>query len=94
MTLPIIVPLEVMESEVIVPMTIETDTEHIPLDVATEIVIRAEGDYYEGSYEITPSETQQILPVRELTMRENLTINPIPNNYGLITWNGYTLTVS
>ena len=49
---------------------------------------------YEGEYEVTPSEETQTLATDSLYMRGNITINPIPNNYGLITWNGSTLMVS
>lgn len=51
-------------------------------------------EYYQGSYEVTPSEITQVLSTENLMMAENITINPIPNNYGLITWNGSALTVS
>ena len=51
-------------------------------------------DYYTGTYEATPSAETQTLNTAGLTMTDNITINPIPNNYGLITWNGATLTVS
>lgn len=51
-------------------------------------------EYYTGSYEVTPSAETQTLATADLAMSENITINPIPNNYGLITWNGSTLTVS
>lgn len=49
---------------------------------------------YEGTYEVTPTEETQILDTNNLKMTDNVTINPIPSNYGLITWNGTTLTVS
>ena len=49
---------------------------------------------YEGSYEITPSAEAQTIPTRNLRMTDDLVVNPIPSNYGLITWNGSTLTVS
>lgn len=49
---------------------------------------------YEGEYEVTPSEGTQTLATDSLYMRGNITINPIPSNYGLITWNGSVLTVS
>lgn len=49
---------------------------------------------YQGAYEVTPSEEAQTLPTGSRLMLENLTINPIPSNYGLITWDGSTLTVS
>ena len=53
-----------------------------------------ERDPYEGNYTVTPSAETQTLDTRNLRMTDNITINPIPNNYGLITWNGSTLTVS
>lgn len=49
---------------------------------------------YEGATEITPSETEQILQTKNFRMTANITINPIPPNYGLITWDGSTITVS
>ena len=49
---------------------------------------------YEGDYEVTPTQQTQTLATDSLYMRGNITINPIPSNYGLITWNGSTLTVS
>lgn len=53
-----------------------------------------EVDYYEGETTFTPSEEQQIFSTRGLTMPADIVVNPIPSNYGLITWNGSTLTVS
>lgn len=49
---------------------------------------------YQGDYTITPSDHTQVLQTGNYYLLENITINPIPNNYGLITWNGSTLTVS
>ena len=49
---------------------------------------------YEGSYEVTPSCETQTLSVDHLWMIHDITIDPIPSNYGLITWNGSALTVS
>ncbi len=49
---------------------------------------------YEGPTQITPSSEEQILPTAMKTTMENIVISPIPNNYGLITWDGSTLMVS
>lgn len=49
---------------------------------------------YEGAYEVTPSAEVQTLATEGLVMDGNVRVNPIPSNYGLITWNGSTLTVS
>lgn len=52
------------------------------------------GDFYTGDYVVTPSSEAQTLHTTDLLMTDNVTINPIPQNYGLIIWNGSTLTVS
>lgn len=49
---------------------------------------------YEGPYEVTPSGVAQTLATTGLRMASDVTINPIPSNYGLVTWDGSTLTVS
>lgn len=49
---------------------------------------------YDGPYEVTPSQSTQTLPTANKTLLNNVTVNPIPSNYGLITWNGSVLTVS
>lgn len=49
---------------------------------------------YEGEYVITPQATAQTLLTEGKKMMDNIRIEPIPSNYGLITWNGSTLTVS
>lgn len=51
-------------------------------------------DYYEGPYEFTPTQSTQTIAIEGKTATEDIVINPIPSNYGLITWNGSTLTVS
>ena len=51
-------------------------------------------EYYTGEYEFTPGEEAQTIPIAEKTAVTDITINPIPQNYGLITWNGSTLMVS
>lgn len=49
---------------------------------------------YEGPYSVTPSDVVQTLETKDTVMTQNVTIDPIPPNYGLITWDGVTLTVS
>lgn len=57
-----------------------------------EIYVHDEG--YEGSYEVTPSREAQTLPTSGLLMSQDVVVNPIPPQYGLITYNGSTITVS
>lgn len=49
---------------------------------------------YPGPTTVTPSAQAQTLETAGFYMREDITIEPIPSNYGLITWDGSTLTVS
>lgn len=49
---------------------------------------------YQGPTEVTPGESLQTLETRGLMMTDHVKVNPIPNNYGLITFNGTTITVS
>ena len=49
---------------------------------------------YEGAHEITPTEEVQILETEGKAVNENIVINPIPSNYGRITWDGRVITVS
>lgn len=84
-----------------VTLTAET-SESISMSVeSAEVTLTAEpsivisgGDIYTGAYELTPTTETQTIPISGKTASRNITINPIPSNYGLITWNGSTLTVS
>lgn len=51
-------------------------------------------DEYMGSYEVTPSTEEQTLSTTDKVLTRDVVIKPIPNNYGLITWDGSVLTVS
>lgn len=72
----------------VVPASIEPSTGN---PIARDYVERPA---YEGSYTLTPTAEEQIIPTNGLRMTDDLTIAPIPNNYGLITWDGTTITVS
>ena len=62
--------------------------------LAAEITLGGSGTPYEGDYVVTASDTVQILETKDLMMLDNITVNPVPSNYGLITWDGTTLMVS
>ena len=49
---------------------------------------------YTGDTSVTPSADTQTLRTAGLMMTEDIVVNPVPSNYGLITWDGSTLTVS
>lgn len=50
--------------------------------------------YYDGPYIVTPSRQEQVLRTEQMAMSHDVTIAPIPKNYGLVTWNGSVLRVS
>lgn len=67
------------------------------VDAVAEIATRIIGGdipAYGGPYVVTPTRETQTLMTKERAMTANVIINPIPSNYGLITWNGSSLTVS
>ena len=49
---------------------------------------------YGGAYEVTPSTQTQTLATSGTLLGRDVTIGPIPSNYGLVTWTGAVLTVS
>lgn len=82
------------ECKLIIPETAETSL-LTALDGECGVVTQVKAaDYYEGATEVTPSEVTQTLPTLGLLLSADITINPIPSNYGLITWDGHTITVS
>ena len=72
----------------------------LSVELANEITLEVEdfylspGESFEGPYEWTPSEDTQTVPISEKKATQNIVINPIPSNYGLITYNGSVITVS
>lgn len=51
-------------------------------------------DPYTGRYRFTPTNKTQVIESENKLLLQNMIIEPIPKNYGLITWNGSFLTVS
>lgn len=64
-----------------------SSTEYVPM-VPTPL------PEYEGPYEVTPTAVAQVLPTSGLAMTADLTVAPIPSNYGLISVSGHVITVS
>lgn len=54
----------------------------------------SETSTYEGPYAVTPTRNTQTLPTANKKAITNVVVNPIPPEYGLITWNGSYLRVS
>lgn len=49
---------------------------------------------YEGPFEVTPSNEEQVLPTAGTLLRQDVVVAAIPTNYGLITYDGSYITVS
>lgn len=85
-----------------IKLTVNTNTyaelavngsENIGFDAEPFVVIDR-SIIYDGAYEWTPTDSLQTIEIANKKALDHIKINPIPNNYGLITWNGSTLTVS
>ena len=50
--------------------------------------------HYHGGYEFVSSGETQTIRTAGLVLEEDIIIDPIPENYGLITWDGSVITVS
>lgn len=75
------VPISVFDSE---PVEIEIDARGYPVYP----------DTYTGTSNVVPKTVKQVLKTKGLTMLEDVTVEKIPDCYGLITWNGSFLRVS
>lgn len=64
------------------------------LDSGVAIINYIEGEIFDGPYTVIPSQEPQILKTNGYVLSKDITVSAIPSNYGLITWNGVTLTVS
>lgn len=47
---------------------------------------------YTGEYVFTPSEVTQEAPTQGLLMEHNVIVEPIPENYARMSWNGSVVT--
>lgn len=48
---------------------------------------------YPGPYEVTPTQQAQVIDMAGKKASQNIVINPIPSNYGRVTWNGTSLII-
>ena len=90
---PVPVQLNVEESINQFALGVSEDSVQVSFGLDTQIVTSTVPDY-DGPYEFTPSPELQTIETNGFRMTDNVTINPIPSNYGLITWNGAFITVS
>ena len=58
------------------------------------VTVTLDAEAYTGATTVTPGAEAQVLPTLGKVVMGNITVGPVPGNYGLITWNGAYLTVS
>lgn len=58
------------------------------------VITSSDKDAWKGAYTFTPSQRDQRVPVSGLVMENDMIIEKIPDNYGLITYNGSKIRVS
>ena len=86
---PIVVDMDVGQT-LEIPMEVMS-VQTFDMDVGTDI--RISGKMQQKS--VTPTQEEQIVLADSLyDGLSKVTINPIPSNYGLISWDGSILTVS
>ena len=86
MITPIIVPMKVSVSRVEIPMRVEVSNILIPMEVEVSYTALS-GEWYDGSYVVTPRLNEQTLPTQFQLMRDDVTVHKIPvtntsNPYG------------
>ena len=86
-----------------VPMSVSVSSVSVPMRVSAQPNVSAltgikyevtEYQKYDGPLEFTPSDESQIVETSERVLLSNIIINPIPSNYGKISYNGSVLTVT
>ena len=64
------------------------------LTLGNALIVRDPDLPYEGPYTVTPTQSRQTLATSGYAMTGNVIIEPIPQNYGLVTYNGSIITIS
>lgn len=85
-----------------VPVKVSTDTLTFKVDVSADrafavgvdTAVKRGAEHYLGPYEVEPSVEQKVLPTAGLFMEYDVVVSAIPEQYGLITWDGSIITVS
>jgi hypothetical protein len=92
MSFPIPVSLTV-DIDMAIPIVVSNSNVTVPVGLATPILASIVPEY-DGDYDITPTSTAQVFQTNGKKLTHDFVVEPIPSNYGLITWDGSTITVS
>lgn len=77
-----------------VKLKIADEEEKIPLALGDPLIMSEVYPEYDGSYHVTPGPDTQTLETKDRVLLEKVVIDPIPQNYGKITYNGSYITVT
>lgn len=88
----IAIPMRVSVNKVSIPVGVSASGVNLAVGIGATYVA-ANKEYYKGSYVFTPSDEMQTVPTADKVLSENIVINPVPSNYGRITYNGAVITV-
>lgn len=79
--------LELHITDQCLPLKLEFSDQSIPIEFeGVQTVTEFVGEAYTGEVEITPSPEEQVLHTTGKLLAEDVVIKPIPNNYGLVTY--------
>jgi hypothetical protein len=73
---------------------IEDEDDLLPFEVDGSVIVSEGFPVYGGPVTVVPGPETQVLETQYMTVMDRITVAPIPKNYGLITYNGRTITVS
>ena len=90
---PLLIPMTVITGDVQFDMSVVTTDAELAIETVAQIVTST-NPTFDGPYEFTPTNEAQTIPIMDHVATGDIIINPIPSNYGLITWNGSVITVS
>jgi hypothetical protein len=77
-----------------VEFIVEDPDDRVVLETGDAVVPGGTYPDYTGEYVFTPGPEEQVVRTKNTVLLDNITIRPIPRNYGLITYNGSFITVS
>ena len=73
-------------------MTVDNSSTQYDMSVITQIVTQIHPSY-SGGYEFTPNDDTQIIATAGQILEQDIVINPVPNTYGHVAWNGRFISV-
>ena len=78
-----------------ISLTVEPDQVPVPMQMEQlRVVYDSPYPNYTGPTSVTPSAQAQTLHTKDTALLSDITIGAVPNNYGLITWDGTRIHVT